>query len=145
MRRALNQVPDGQVERAIERFAAVALAGELATKAGLTAGRRRGEGRGDVAVADLADQPDGGGCLSAKEVLDITQDWLRTNAGMVLTQADYDTGMIVGSFRAARDKTWIYVATDLWASIHGAEDATASARALVKLESWTTAMKEHPA
>ncbi len=134
MRKTLASVPDGQVERAIERFAAVALAGEIASKIGLT-GWKPGEAE---AAATLllqnwfTDRMDEDG-LSATEVLATTQDWLRANTNTVLTQANYANGTIAGPFKAAKDKTWIYLSADLWASIHGAEDATAAARALVKL------------
>lgn len=134
MRGSLTSVPDGQVERAIERFAAVALAGELATKMGLT-GWKPGEAKA-AAMRLLqnwfTDRVNVDG-LSAAEVLATTQDWMRANAVNVANQADYVNGTIAGPFTAAKDKTWLYVSGDLWASIHGAEDATAAAQAMVKL------------
>lgn len=135
MRRSLFGAPDGQVERAIERFAAVALAGELATKVGLT-GWKPGEAK--AAAASLLHDwftnrtvVDG---LLGTDVLATTQDWLRVNSSDILSQSDYLRGPVTGPFKAAKDNTWIYVAADLWAEIHGPEDATAAARAMVKLE-----------
>jgi putative DNA primase/helicase len=134
MRNSLATVHDGQVERAIERFAAVALAGELASKMGLT-GWKPGEAKAAAMLllqSWFSDRVNVEG-LSAAEVLSSTKDWLRANAANATTQADYVNGTIAGPFTAAKDKSWIYISGELWASIHGAEDATAAARVMVKL------------
>lgn len=123
---------DGQVARALKRFAMIAAAGELASAMGLT-GWPSGEARRAALVA-LEVWLNGRGGAGDYETRDAIR---RTRAFLIAHEsrfealgADADSTPPVHNRAGWKDTGMFYVAADVWREIHAGADATRAAKAL---------------
>jgi len=117
--------PDGQVQRVMARFAIAALAGEMATKFGLTGWA---PGTAKSAAFELfrswVDARDSATRAEIDEAVARTRDYVSKNLGrfsVLGTSAE-------ASLDGWRDESWIYIDSECWRVIHKDDDAIDMAR-----------------
>lgn len=116
---------EGQTLRALKKFATLALAGELATKYGITGWQ------GGVAIEaakemfglwlesrDTASKTEVDACCEP------TREWLIANQDKLKPAGTGKAGEVVGW----RDQNWFYLLPATWAAIHGHDTAQSAAR-----------------
>lgn len=116
---------DGQARRVLKRFAIAALAGELATKAGLTgwpAGAARAVARSMFRNWFKAEE----GVTNAEidTAVQRTRDYVAKHPGRFQTIGTEDNHPVDGW----RDAHWVYIRRECWQRIHAPNDPTEIAR-----------------
>jgi putative DNA primase/helicase len=116
---------DGQVQRVLARFAIAALAGELATKHGITGWPPL---KATQAAFDLFrcwfESRDGVTRLEVDEAIDRTRTYVSQNLQRFL-RLDGSGGTMHDGWR---DLDWVYIIPESWKAIHGDADAIEMAR-----------------
>jgi len=114
---------DGQVQRALRRFALVACAGELATKFGVTGWPA---GAVNSAVFEVTrswlEDRDAASQSEVNTAIALTRDYVTRNAERFGT---------IGSTSAVdgwKDAEWFYILPEAWMAIHGADGVQNAAR-----------------
>lgn len=123
--REIDLPPDGQVQRVMARFAIAAVAGELATRFGLTGWQK---GMASSAALELfkewVEARDGATRAEIDEAIERTRDYVSANVGRFLelggAHGDAPDGW--------RDENWFYIRTERWKDIHDAGDPIEAAR-----------------
>ncbi len=116
---------DGQVQRVLARFGIAALAGELATKFGLT-GWKPGAAQSAARelFIDWFEARGGSTQTEIKEAVGRTQRYVATNlAGFAKIGAQTSRPRDGWS-----DEGWVYILPECWKTIHGANDPVEAAR-----------------
>ncbi|MEX1235308.1 MAG: DUF927 domain-containing protein [Roseovarius sp.] len=116
---------DGQVHRVLKRFAIAALAGELATKAGLTDWP---VGAANAAAREMFlewfEDREGTTNKEISAVVQRTQDYVSKNLDRFQTIGARDHDPIDGW----RDEGWFYIRPDRWQAMHSEHDPVEMAR-----------------
>lgn len=124
-RRADLSPNDGQAHRVLKRFAIAALAGELATKAGLT---NWPEGAAWTAAREVFrnwfEAEEGATNMEIATVVQRTRDYVAKHPGRFQTIGTEDNLPIDGW----RDGHWVYIRTECWQKIHAPNDPVEVAR-----------------
>ena len=117
--------PDGQVQRVMARFAIAGLAGEMATKFGLTGWA---PGTAKLAAFELfqswVEARDGATRAEIDEAVARTRDYVSKNLGRFSVLG----GSVGTPLDGWRDESWIYITPECWRMIHKDEDAVEMAR-----------------
>jgi putative DNA primase/helicase len=124
-KRVAERCQDGQVRRVLDRFALAALAGEMATKFGLT-GWNKGEAlheANDLFIVWL-EARDQDTQAEVEAALERTRSYVRANAENFIQLGRHDGNEADGW----RDAEWIYVRPACWRRIHGADGHDEAAR-----------------
>lgn len=115
---------DGQVQRVLRRFATVALAGEVATKFGLTDWRK---GDAFSAARELFmkwfQERDTTTRTEISEAVARTRVYVAQNLGRFA-----ELGSDVKAIDGWRDESWIYIRPECWRNIHAGSDPSEMAR-----------------
>lgn len=123
--RNVDAASNGQVHRVLGRFASVALAGEMATKFGLT-GWRRGEAQ--AAARELFEiwfrERDAPTHAAISETVDRTRAYVSQNLDRFPPIDNCSETKLDGW----RDKDWVYVRPECWKEIHAATNPTEAAQ-----------------
>lgn len=123
--RALDIPKDPQVHRIMSRFVMAALAGELATRFGLTGWKRGLAQRAAFEMFRAWYEDSGNGTKSdMDEAVQRTRDYVSRNLGRFLCLGGQGGTMHDGW----RDQDWVYITPECWRSIHGEEHALDAAR-----------------
>jgi len=116
---------DAQVERVLKRFALAALAGELASKFGLTGWPK---GAATMAMMSLVGEwlasQDCASRSKADMSIALTRDYLRTYSASRLSELG---SLAVDRQDGWRDDAWFYLLPETWQRVHG-DDAVEAAR-----------------
>lgn len=121
----LDLPPDGQVQRVMARFALAALAGETATKFGLT-GWQAGAAK-SAAFELFKSWLDARGSATRAEIDDAverTRDYVSRNLERFLPLCASGGDPVDGW----RDDSWVYIRPECWKTIHDAKDPMEAAR-----------------
>lgn len=123
--RALDLPKDPQVHRIMSRFVIAALAGELATKFGLTGWKPSMATKAAFEMFRAWYEDTGKGTKNdMNEAVERTGDYVSQNLDRFL-----ELGGEGGTVRDGwRDQNWVYITPECWRSIHGEEHAVAAAR-----------------
>jgi len=116
---------DGQAHRVLKRFAIAALAGELATKAGLTgwpAGAAKAAAR--QMFRDWFEAEEGVTTSEIDRAVQRTRDYVAKHPGRFQTIGTEDNHPVDGW----RNEYWIYIRTECWQKIHAPNDPVEMAR-----------------
>jgi putative DNA primase/helicase len=126
---------DGQVARALKRFALVAVAGELASALGIT-GWPSGEAHKAALVAlEIWLNGRGGvGDHESKEAIRRTRAFLTAHESRFepLDFDDESHKLVIHNRAGWKNSGFFYISTDAWKEIHAGADATRAAKALEK-------------
>ena len=116
---------EGQALRALKKFATLALAGELATKYGITGWQ------GGVAIEAAQemfglwlDRRDTASKTEIDACCELTREWLIANHNELKPAGTCKAGEIIGW----RDQDWFYLLPATWAAIHGHDTIQSAAR-----------------
>ncbi|MCV2891146.1 DUF927 domain-containing protein [Ruegeria aquimaris] len=117
--------PDGQIQRVMARFALSALAGETATKFGLT-GWRVGTARSAAFELFMGwlDARDGSTRAEIDSAVERSKDYVSRN----LERFQLLGGSAGEPLDGWRDEAWVYIQPECWKVIHGAKDPLEAAR-----------------
>lgn len=117
--------PDGQVHRVLRRFAIAALAGELATKFGLTGWRpKEAMSAANHVFLDWFEARDGTTNSELATAAQRTRDYVSKHLHNFQTIDTNDHRPVDGW----RDQRWLYIRPECWCSIHGDNDPKEMAR-----------------
>ncbi len=120
---------DGPTERVLGHFAVIALAGELATKAGITGWEKGAAMEALLMLArDWCDTQDRSEQWQILAALERTRSYLRSYGA---TRFEMARGTPIADRAGYRDGKWFYILGDAWNAIHAGHSPTDQARHLI--------------
>jgi len=127
----LPSAPDGQISRVAKRFALIALAGDVATVAGLT-GWEKGEAAqvAKQAFIDWYDRRYGAKREAAGASVKTLQDFLAANSGALVSPGPQAGGVVLGW----RSGGHVYLPSSTWTKIYPGEEGAKAAKALLDMQ-----------
>lgn len=126
---ALDGAASGPIERVLGHFAIIALAGELATKFGITGWEQGAAFKSAFELSrEWAEAQDGPERWQLKAAEERTRAFLQTNG---LARFEDAGGVPVTDCAGYRDGTWFFILRETWNAIHAGHSPTEQAKHLI--------------